>query len=74
MLHRTEQAVQYVWERFVETFFTAEAQSLMQEVGSVQRTLAHRPFNPEGEKHLQFLAALQEKIKKMEEKISRRLE
>ena len=69
MLHPTEQAVQYVWERFVETFFTAEAQSLMQEVGSIQRALAHRPFNPEGEKHLQFLAALQEKIKKMEEKI-----
>ena len=41
----TEQAVQYVWERFVETFFTAEAQSLMQEVGSIQRALAHRPFN-----------------------------
>lgn len=74
MLHPTEQAVQYVWERFVETFFTAEAQSLMQEVGSIQRALAHRPFNPEGEKHLQFLAALQEKIKKMEEKISKRSE
>ena len=69
MLHPTEQAVQYVWERFVETFFTAEAQSLMQEVGSIQRALAHRPFNLEGEKHLQFLATLQEKIKKMEEKI-----
>ena len=74
MLHPTEQAVQYVWERFVETFFTAEAQSLMQEVGSIQRALAHRPFNPEGEKHLQFLAALQEKIKKMEEKIRKHSE
>ena len=70
MLHPTEQAVQYVWERFTETCFTSEAQALMQEVASIQRALAHRPFNLEGEKHQQFLSKLQERIKAVEAKIS----
>lgn len=69
MLHPTEQAVQYVWERFSEAFFTSDAQVLMQEVASIQRALAHRPFNPEGEKHQKFLHSLQEKIKKIQEKL-----
>ena len=69
MLHPSEQAVQYVWERFTEAFLTPSAQSLMQEVAAIQRALAHRPFNPEGEKHLKFLASLQEKIKMVEAKI-----
>lgn len=69
MLHPTEQAVQYVWERFSEAFFTSDAQVLMQEVASIQRALAHRPFNPEGEKHRKFLHSLQEKIKKIQEKL-----
>lgn len=69
MLHPTEQAVQYVWERFAEAFFTSDAQVLMQEVASIQRALAHRPFNPEGEKHQKFLHSLQEKIKKIQEKL-----
>ena len=69
MLHPTDQAVQYVWERFAEAFFTSDAQVLMQEVASIQRALAHRPFNPGGEKHQKFLHSLQEKIKKIQEKL-----
>lgn len=68
MLHPTEQAVQYVWERFTEVFFTPSAQSLMQEVAGIQRALSHRPFNPEGEKHQKFLANLEEKIKALQRK------
>ena len=69
MLHPTQQAVQYVWERFSEVCFTPEAQLLMQEVAAIQRALAHRPFNPEGEKHQKFLTSLQQKIKIVEAKI-----
>ncbi len=68
MLHPNEQAIQYIWERFAETFFTSSTQSLMQEVANIQRALAHRPFNPEGEKYRQFQANLQQKIKVLQEK------
>ena len=68
MLHPSEQAVQYVWERFTETFFTPSAQTLIQEVAGIQRALSHRPFNPEGEKHQKFLANLEEKIKALQRK------
>jgi len=37
MLHPNEQAIQYIWERFAETFFTSSTQSLMQEVANIQR-------------------------------------
>ncbi len=61
MLHPSEQAVQYVWERFTEAFLTPSAQSLMQEVAAIQRALAHRPFNPEGENTKNFSRAFKRK-------------
>jgi hypothetical protein len=62
MLHPNQVAINYIWERFFETQIKEESHSIAEEVGSIQKGLQHRPFNPDSEGHLQFKEKLREKI------------
>lgn len=62
MLHPNQVAIDYIWERFTETNFEENTIATMQEVETIQKGLAHRPFNPNSEKHLTFLANLDKKM------------
>ena len=55
MAHPSMQAVEYVWERFVEYMTAPEAQAFMVQWSKLARALAHRPFHPEGEEYKQFV-------------------
>ncbi|AMA49678.1 MULTISPECIES: GSCFA domain-containing protein [Flavobacterium] len=59
LLHPNELAIDYIWERFSEIYFETETQSLMLEVKNIQKDLAHRPFNPNTEKHQKFLEKIE---------------
>jgi hypothetical protein len=56
MLHPSEQAVDYIYERFAETYFSEEANAMVAEWDPIKAALAHRPFNPDSEEHKAFLA------------------
>ena len=56
MLHPSEQAVDYIYERFAETYFSADAKEMVREWEPIKAALAHRPFNPDSEEHKAFLA------------------
>ena len=58
MLHPNTTAINYIWEKFVSSWFSREAQDTMQEVETVQRGVSHRPFNEKSEQHQQFLRKL----------------
>ena len=60
MLHPSEQAVDYIYERFAETYFSEEAKEMVREWQPIKAALAHRPFNPDSEEHKAFLAKVQE--------------
>jgi len=62
MLHPSQLAIDYIWERFSETAISEESQLIMEEVESIQRGLAHRSFNPNSEKHKKFLSNLNQKM------------
>lgn len=66
MIHPNKVAIDYIWERFSETTISDESHSIMDEVSSIQKGLAHRPFNPNSESHQQFLSKLQDKIGKLQ--------
>lgn len=66
MLHPSKQAVDYIWERFVEVYAFAKAQQTMKEVHAIQQGLAHKPFNPDSEQHQKFLQKLSEKKEQLE--------
>ncbi len=62
MLHPSQLAIDYIWERFSETAISEESHTIMDEVESIQKGLAHRPFNPDSEKHKKFLSNLKQKM------------
>jgi hypothetical protein len=63
MLHPSQTAIDYIWEQFATSTISEESQSLMIEIESVQKSLAHKPFNPNSESHQKFINHLDLKIK-----------
>ena len=69
LLHPSEQAVDYIWQRFAENWFSAETQQLAKACQSVKQALAHRPFDPENELYRQFIVQTLLRIERIREKI-----
>lgn len=66
MIHPSSVAIDYIWQRFSETCISEESQSIMKEVETIQKGLAHRPFNSNSESHQQFLSKLRDKMVKLQ--------
>ena len=62
MLHPSEQAVDYIWERLVGWCFRDEAIAFMDEWRPIRQALTHRPFNPESEEYLRFMQQTHERL------------
>jgi hypothetical protein len=65
MIHPSKVAIDYIWQRFIETNISQDGLLIMKEVEIIQKGLAHRPFNPNSESHQQFLSKLQGKRTKL---------
>ena len=68
MLHPSDQAVEYIWQKFREAYFSKEAEAFMEEWRPIREALGHRPFNPESEEYQKFLAQAKEKKRLFKEK------
>ena len=66
MLHPNPTAIAYIWEQFVNSTISEESKSIMIAIESIQKSLAHNPFNPNSESHQTFLKHLEVKIKKLQ--------
>ncbi|UOB18558.1 GSCFA domain-containing protein [Abyssalbus ytuae] len=62
MVHPNSLAVNYIWEKFKAVWISESDFSTMEEVASIQKSLTHKPFNPESDQHKKFLKSLSEKI------------
>lgn len=61
MQHPSAQAVEYIWERLVDTCFSPRAKQFLQEWKPIKEALGHRPFNPDSDAYRQFLAETKRK-------------
>lgn len=68
MLHPTDQTVDYIRERFDETFFSDDTRRFLSEWLPIKAALNHRPFNPESEEHKAFMRQTQEKLQTLARK------
>lgn len=59
MLHPNELAIQYLWKKFINTWFTINTVKTMQEVETVQKGLSHKSFNQNTQAHQNFLKDLE---------------
>lgn len=65
MVHPSSLAVNYLWERFSETFFCPETQALIKECATIRKAIAHKPFHPESEEYKRFLGQIVLKIERL---------
>lgn len=61
-LHPNNQAIEYIWEKFIHTYCTEETKNSIKKVNQINKDLLHKPFNPDSENHQLFLNNLKEKI------------
>lgn len=67
MLHPSEQAVSYIWERFSETFFDKSTFDFLEKWRPIKEALGHKPFNPDGEEYKLFMERTHENMMKLKE-------
>ena len=63
MLHPSDLAVDYIWEKFSQSFFNKKTITLIDEWQKIQQALSHKPFNPDSKEHKQFLVQTEIKLK-----------
>jgi hypothetical protein len=68
MLHPSEQAVEYIWERFSETYFSKETKDFLKEWKPLKEALNHRPFHPESDEYKQFMDKTMLRVKALSKK------
>lgn len=54
MVHPSKMAVDYIWEKVVETYFSQETIKTMPRVIKIVEASNHRPFNPQSEEYKAF--------------------
>jgi len=62
MMHPSPLAVEYIWERFSETFFSEETRKVNAEWSQIRNGLDHRPLHPGTESFHIFKAQLLQKL------------
>ncbi|SRR5574344_195282 len=62
MLHPSEQAVEYIYERFAETFFSSATKQFVLEWKPIREALSHKPFHPESEEYKKFILKTRQEL------------
>ena len=66
LVHPSEEAENYIWEKWQQFSFSPETQQKVAEIQKIQLELAHRSFNPDSEAHRKFLHNLLGKLERMQ--------
>ena len=66
MIHPSDQAVEYIWQRLQQTCFSDAALRWLDEWKPVKNALNHRPFNPDGDEYKQFMEKTRQKIAELQ--------
>ena len=68
MLHPSDQAVDYIFERIASTYFSDATVTLLKEWKPIREALNHRPIHPESEEYQRFKRQTEDKLKALEAK------
>jgi len=64
LIHPSQQAIDYIWEKFSEAYFDKETQKIVREFESIEQALNHKPFYPESEEYKSFMKKIEDKKNK----------
>ncbi|MCL2328210.1 MAG: GSCFA domain-containing protein [Bacteroidetes bacterium] len=56
LLHPNSQAIEYIWQAFSKTYFSAETQKIIQQIQALHKAMQHRPFQRTSSEYVAFCA------------------
>lgn len=65
LIHPNEQAIDYIWEQFVQTYLDKKEQTTLEKWYKLQMALNHKPFNPKSGGHQKFLSKTLDQLKQL---------
>lgn len=68
MLHPSSQAVEYIWQRLSEVYFSDGAKAFLREWQPIKAALNHKPFNPESQEYRLFMDKTMLKVAELQKK------
>ena len=68
MLHPSEQAVEYIWQRLQETYLSDETKAFLQAWAPLKAALNHKPFHPDSEEYRAFMHKTMLKVDELQKK------
>lgn len=68
MLHPSDQAVDFIWERLVETYFSPSAKEWLDDWRPVKQALMHRPFKADSDEYRAFMDKTMLKVEALRKK------
>ncbi len=66
MLHPNDTAIEYIWQKFVDSRISSDSIPLLKQIESIQKSLKHRAFNSDSESYKNFQKSLKEKIDQLQ--------
>lgn len=66
MIHPNKTAIDYIWEKFTETWFTEQTRMVLKKIDGIQKSLQHKAFNEDSEAHQKFKDKLEFQIKSLQ--------
>jgi lysophospholipase L1-like esterase len=68
MLHPSDQAVEYIWQRLSEVYLSAEAKVFLKEWEPLKAALNHKPFDPDSDEYKVFMDKTMLKVAELQKK------
>jgi len=68
MLHPSKLAIDYIWERFGDAYFTQATINLNKQIDRIQKSLAHQSMSGESKEYKKHLTKIHQDIRDIQEK------
>jgi len=59
MLHPSETAINYIWEKFSDTYFSEKTKQIKQRLEMLREKINHRPLHPNSPEYVSFLQQIE---------------
>jgi hypothetical protein len=66
MLHPTEDAEEYIWNKFGDRYFNSDSKEFMKQWAPILAALSHKAFHPASAAHQQFLRSTLQKLESLQ--------
>ena len=73
LIHPNKQAVQYIWEKFGNSYFSEPTKGFVEENFKITKALAHKTSDEKSPKHQEFLENIKEKIAIQQAKVKHQI-